>query len=878
MSEQASNAPTAQEQQDKQSPAKRPGPHKQPYRREADPAWSRLMADLRQWAHEQRFALWVVAGFIVVNLLWWMWFAIQHETLPYASLTTNLGDFDFAKLLPSLFLTRSLFQLVVEAILMLIVLCLAEPIMGGARTTLICVLSAVGGVFVGLFVCAGASWLFGSSPDVFHIGFTLSPVTLVIGALMAATCFAHRLWRQRIRIVGYAAILVVLLYGGNPGDYCTLAAAIIGQIIGRVIAGKPTQSDQWHWQHASSYEARRILGAIGIVLALGPLVASTSRSHAGPLTSMALLMSPESMNTGKLAECMRGMTVHGCYAQYALARASMPGDILRSVLPIVVMLIIAIGLYKGRRSAAWFNIVFYGLNALLTLCYYVFVPFNTHSQHIPLTAIWTFAVNTAVPAVFAILVAANLRYFSIHTNERNLRLGTAIIIIAFLACSAFYMAATWFMRAQFAPEPTFTAILSEWPSRFIPVGFLTQTKLVFVATTPMAALLYQGVGIVFWIVLVIVAIIWLHSSLDQDAKTRAHAEKLVEHGGESMSFMTTWEGNDYWFSPTGRSAVAYHELNGVALTTTGPFGDPDEWMADLDDFSRFANEHAWSPCFYAIHEQAKDHLGKLGWHSLLVGEEMVIDPQAWKTTGKKWQDIRTAINKAKKTGIVDYMGTYEEFPHEIQEQFVEISEQWSQGKALPEMKFTLGGVEELKDPRVQVLYALDADGVVQGVTSWLPTWRDGRVIGWTLDFMRHRTDSPNGIMEFLIARMAQRMHDQGVEDPDNQIEFVSLSAAPLAGLDSSADATSDDSSNISGTVMLQHSLALVANMLEPAYGFKSLYNFKKKFQPIAKPVYLSYPDPAKLANIGIAILRAYLPNLTARQVIGMLGSFKEDKK
>lgn len=33
-----------------------------------------------------------------------------------------------------------------------------------------------------------------------------------------------------------------------------------------------------------------------------------------------------------------------------------------------------------------------------------------------------------------------------------------------------------------------------------------------------------------------------------------------------MSFMTTWEGNSYWLSPTGKSAVAYRVLNGIALT------------------------------------------------------------------------------------------------------------------------------------------------------------------------------------------------------------------------------------------------------------------------------------------------------------------------
>ena len=148
-----------------------------------------------------------------------------------------------------------------------------------------------------------------------------------------------------------------------------------------------------------------------------------------------------------------------------------------------------------------------------------------------------------------------------------------------------------------------------------------------------------------------------------------------------------------------------------------------------------------------------------------------------------------------------------------------------------------------------ILYAADDQGKVLAVTSWMPTYRQGQVIGWTLDFMRHRTDSPNGIMEFLIARMAERLRDQGTA------EFMSLSAAPLAGMDGGEDRTA----------FLQHALHLVADLMEPAYGFRSLFFFKKKFQPSEQPVYICYPDPAQLAQIGLAVVQAYLPNLKASQ-------------
>lgn len=286
-------------------------------------------------------------------------------------------------------------------------------------------------------------------------------------------------------------------------------------------------------------------------------------------------------------------------------------------------------------------------------------------------------------------------------------------------------------------------------------------------------------------------------------------------------------------------------------------------------------ERSWSPVFYSVHREQRDALLAEGWNSIEVGSEMVVDPRVWKTTGKKWQDVRTAINKAKRDGITDVQSTFLESPLEVREQIEDISEEWAQLKALPEMKFTLGGVEELRDPRVRLLYAVDADGRVLGVTSWLPTWRDGRVIGWTLDFMRHRTDSTNGIMEFLIARMAERLRDEGAADPERAAEFMSLSAAPLAGMNPERDNAGEGGAPAGeGTQVLQHALQIVADWMEPAYGFHSLFNFKRKFQPTEAPVYVCYPDPAALPQIGLAVVRAYVPSVTPAEVAGMLSTLR----
>ena len=43
-------------------------------------------------------------------------------------------------------------------------------------------------------------------------------------------------------------------------------------------------------------------------------------------------------------------------------------------------------------------------------------------------------------------------------------------------------------------------------------------------------------------------------------------------------------------------------------------------------------------------------------------------------------------------------------------------------KALPEMGFTLGGLEEMKVPGTRLLVAEDQDGTLHGLTSWMPVF------------------------------------------------------------------------------------------------------------------------------------------------------------
>lgn len=73
---------------------------------------------------------------------------------------------------------------------------------------------------------------------------------------------------------------------------------------------------------------------------------------------------------------------------------------------------------------------------------------------------------------------------------------------------------------------------------------------------------------------------------------------------------------------------------------------------------------------------------------------------------------------------------------------------------------TLGGLDELADEQVRCLVAIDTDRTVHGITSWLPMYTDGKITGWTLDFMRRRASGFRGVVEFLIASAAVRFQEK----------------------------------------------------------------------------------------------------------------------
>ncbi|MGL4256586.1 MAG: bifunctional lysylphosphatidylglycerol flippase/synthetase MprF, partial [Microbacterium sp.] len=317
---------------------------------------------------------------------------------------------------------------------------------------------------------------------------------------------------------------------------------------------------------------------------------------------------------------------------------------------------------------------------------------------------------------------------------------------------------------------------------------------------------------------------------------------LRADGGGTLSWMTTWDGNDYARTAAG-GIVAYQRRAGVALALADPLGPEASRAASVAEFIASAEHAGLVPCFFSAGEATRAAV-PAGWRSLVVADDTIVDLPGLEFTGKRWNAVRTSINRAGREEMTFRMTRLADEPWGVKQQLRAISEVWVGDKGLPEMGFTLGTLEQAEDPEVRLALAVSPAGDVDGFLSWLPVYGgDGAVRGWTLDLMRRRDGGFGPVMEYLIGSSARHFSDEGAE-------IMSLSGAPLAH---------EYPPDAGAIAALSERLA---GMLEPVYGFQSLHRFKSKFHPRYETMYLLFRDESDLTRIGAALTRAFLPDAT----------------
>ena len=677
---------------------------------------------------------------------------------------------------------------------------------------------------------------------------TLWGTSLLLIALAGAavqSLGARWRWRARFLLVGVLVLSSAIL--GSAISYARVWALLAGMTAARLLGVRGSNADSTDEVTAG----RQLASVSALCWACVAALTVVSSAPEGPLAQMRWSLGPAWWLEGRTGV----ITTLLCLA------------------PVTLQLIFAYGLRRGRRVAYVGTLILQGLLGISTLASTTVELLAWNGPDDPLRPeVTTAASLLLMPVLLNVALCAITwwmrRSFTIHAAPSTTSTLARRWLILMAVCAATVLVLGLLTSDSFipfsalasgediseAPNATPLQVFHDYALALLPTATASIFEPSLVPMTLLAEAPVLWMPLVAWagtLALVLRALLAL-PRVPASSPLDDLTPLLRAHGGGTLGWMNTWEGNQVWVSPFDEAGVAYRGAGGVALTVTDLAYEEGKASLAIAEFSSFSASAGLTPALYSIHADLADAARAQGWTIMQVAEESLLDLPGLAFKGKAYQDVRTAMNHANREGVEARWTTWDECPQGWKDQITVISQAWSSDKALPEMGFTLGGVRELAVPETRILVAIDADSTIHAVTSWLPVYRGGKIIGLTLDVMRRRTTGWRPAIEFLIGKAALSAQEEG-------LEFLSLSGAPLR--------RSADDTSVFGP--LTDALAAI---MEPLYGFTSLHAFKRKFKPRTQPLYLAVPEPTALATVGLAISHAYVPSVSPAQTLTLLAS------
>ncbi len=288
-------------------------------------------------------------------------------------------------------------------------------------------------------------------------------------------------------------------------------------------------------------------------------------------------------------------------------------------------------------------------------------------------------------------------------------------------------------------------------------------------------------------------------------------EVVQKYGNNSNSFMTLYPGFDYFKSkdPTIPGAIAFLEMSYAWIGGTEPLTSPECENRLLTEFAEAAAKVGKTAVLLPVNQEVAKRASKAGYGSLMIGREPVFDLSFYPKTGNTWIDIIPTAKQldAKGARIIEISPT--QCSQQIKHELDAITTEWLSTRKMDPLGF-LNKVEPWTLSEHKKYFYLELSGKILAFLAAIPIWPRR---GWYLIDLVRKKDTPAGTTELLTLRSMQLLKNAGAQE-------VTLGVSPLAQLDS-------DPSN----PKLSAFLRMMYEKGNLFYNFKSLYQYKLKFDP-----------------------------------------------
>jgi lysylphosphatidylglycerol synthetase-like protein (DUF2156 family) len=299
-------------------------------------------------------------------------------------------------------------------------------------------------------------------------------------------------------------------------------------------------------------------------------------------------------------------------------------------------------------------------------------------------------------------------------------------------------------------------------------------------------------------------------------------ELIDSTDGDPLAPFMMQAGKCYAFSADGRAALAYRTRIGYAVVSGDPVGDEAQFPQLVADFAAHCKAHGWRIAVLACSERHlhlwndRSVIGK-SLRAIPIGRDVVIDVADFTLTGRKFRNLRQAVQRTHNCGITTEIIAEQDLD---ERQVAELSDvlRASPSGAHSDRGFcmALDGVLEGRFPGIQLVVARDKSGVAQGFHRYA-TAGGGREV--SLEVPWRRRGAPNGIDERLSVDMIEAAKAAGAQR-------VSLSFAAFGELFDEHDRGRADAI-----------FYWLIHRLDPLIALESLYRYVRKFHAMGEQRY-----------------------------------------
>ncbi|MBV8181631.1 MAG: DUF2156 domain-containing protein, partial [Mycobacterium sp.] len=235
-----------------------------------------------------------------------------------------------------------------------------------------------------------------------------------------------------------------------------------------------------------------------------------------------------------------------------------------------------------------------------------------------------------------------------------------------------------------------------------------------------------------------------------------HGDPLAPFAMQSMK--------SYYFDAEDTAAIAYRTRLGLAVVSGDPIGQPTRFPNLVSDFAAMCRSRGWRIIVLGCGEQwlglwRNAAVVGQSLRAVPIGRDVVIDVARFNMVGRKYRNLRQAVQRTHNFGITTEIVTEQNLDDALAGELAEVLYASHRGARVERgFSMILDHALEGHYPGIKLILARDRCGRVQGFHRYATS---GGGTDVTLDVPWRRPGAPNGIDERLSFDMITHCRERG---------------------------------------------------------------------------------------------------------------------